>query len=424
MIRDTSAQDVVVDGHAARKRHLKTMAIAVGAVFLLLIVAMPAYNRWASTESSVPLERLRIATVERGAFVRDVGVTGRIVAAVAPTLYSAAVGTVTLRVQAGDAVEEGQVLAEIDSPDVLNELAREQANLESITAAWERQKIETRSEELKNQQTEDLAKVRLDAARREAERAEHSYDEGVMSRQEREKAHDELATAEVEYKHAVENAELAKDSLVFELRTRKLEVDRQTLLVENLQRRADELTIRSPVDGMVGNVAVAQKSAVAANVPVLTVVDLTALEVEAQIPESYADSLGLGMPAEINYGTSTYEGVIVAVSPEVQNAQVTTRVRFDGEAPQDLRQNQRVSVRIVMETRDGVLTVRRGPFLESGSGRMAYKVDGDIAWRVPIQVGSTSVNEVEIVDGLKQGDRIVISSTDAFENAETVYLTD
>lgn len=424
MIRDTSAQDVVIDSSPARRRKLKQAAIVGGVILLALIVALPAYNRWSSAEISVPLDSLRIATVERTDFVRDVGVTGRIVAAVAPTLYSTAIGTVTLEVQAGDTVEKGQVLATVDSPEVLNELAREQANLESITGAWERQKIDSRSSELQNQQAVDLAKVRLDAAKREAERARLSYDEGVMSRQEMEKSYDELATAEVEHKHAVENAVLAKESLVFELRSRKLEVDRQELLVQNLQRRADELTIRSPVNGMVGNVAVAQRSAVAANTPVLTVVDLTALEVETQIPESYADALGLGMPAEINYGTATYPGIVTAVSPEVQNAQVTTRVRFDGEVPQDLRQNQRVSVRIVMETKDDVLTVQRGPFLESGSGRMAYVVRDGLAVRTPILVGSTSVNRVEIADGLKEGDRIVISSTSAFENADTVYLSE
>ncbi|HEX7046230.1 MAG TPA: efflux RND transporter periplasmic adaptor subunit [Gammaproteobacteria bacterium] len=424
MIRDTSATDVVIDPRPARRRKIKTLAIAAGALAVIVAFAWPAYTRWASAGISVPLDRLRIATVERSDFVRDVGVTGRIVAAVSPTLYAAALGTVTLKVQAGDTVEKGEELAVIDSPEVMNELAREQANLESVQVAWERQKIETRSAELQNQQAVDLAKVRLDAAKREAERAQLSYDEGVMSRQEMEKAYDELAMAEVEYKHAVENAGLAKESLAFELRTRKLEVDQQQLLVKNLQRRADELVIRSPVDGMVGNIAVEQKATVAANAPVLTVVDLTALEVEAQIPESYADALGLGMPAEINYGTSTYPGIVTAVSPEVNNAQVTTRVRFEGDAPQDLRQNQRVSVRVVMETKDDVLTVQRGPFVESGSGRMAYVIRDGLAVRTPIQVGSTSVNKVEIVDGLKAGDRIVISSTSAFDNADTVYLTD
>jgi len=424
MIRDTSAQDVVIDARPTRLRKLKTMAIAGGALLLLLVIALPAYNRWSSAEISVPLDRLRIARVERTDFVRDVGVTGRVIAAVSPTLYASALGTVTLQVQAGDTVEKDQVLAVIDSPEVINELDREKSNLESLTVAWERQKIETRSAQLQNQQAVDLARVRYDAAKREAERAKLSYDEGVMSRQEMEKAYDELATTEVEHKHAVENATLAKDSLAFELRTARLDVDQQELLVKNLQRRSNELTIRSPVNGMVGNVAVDQKASVAANAPVLTVIDLTALEIEAQIPESYADALGLGMPAEIRYGTSTYQGIVAAVSPEVQNAQVTTRVRFDGEAPQDLRQNQRVSVRIVMETKDNVLTVQRGPFLESGSGRMAYLVRDGLAVRTPIRVGSASVNRVEIAEGLQEGDRIVISSTDSFENAETVYLTD
>lgn len=424
MIRDTSAQDVVIDTAPRRKQRIRIGAAAAAAVALALVIIVPAYQRWSSAEISVPRERLRIATVERTDFVRDVGVTGRVVAAVSPTLYASALGTVDLKVHAGDTVEKGQVLAVIDSPEVLNELAREKSSLESLSVAWERQKIETRSRQLQNQQAVDLAKVRLDAAKREADRAKLSYDEGVMSRQEMEKAFDELATADVEYKHAVENADLAKDSLAFELRTARLDVDQQQLTVKNLERRVDELTMRSPVSGMVGNVAVDQKASVAANAPVLTVVDLTALEIEAQIPESYADALGLGMPAEINYGTSKYSGLVAAVSPEVQNAQVTTRIRFDGNAPQDLRQNQRVAVRIVMETKDDVLTVQRGPFVESGSGRMAYVVRDGLAVRTPIRAGSISVNKVEIVEGLKEGDQVVISSTDGFENAETVYLTD
>lgn len=422
MIRDTSAQDKPLDTSPARIRRLKTVAIAVGALLLLLLAALPAYNRWASAEASVSLERLRIAPVERADFVRDVGVTGRIVAAVAPTLYSTAVGTVTLEVQAGDTVSKDQLLATIDSPEVINELAREQANLESIAGAWMRQKIDARVAELEHQQTLDLAGVRLDAARREAERARIAFDKGLISRQDLEKSGDELAKAEVEHEHALQSARLAGESLAFELRSRELAVDRQQLLVENLQRRADDLAIRSPVTGMVGNVAVAQRAAVTANTPILTVVDLTALEVETEIPESYADSLSPGMPADITYGNSTLPGTVAAVSPEVRNAQVSTRIRFVGEAPSDLRQNQRVSVRVVIETRADALTVQRGPFLESGSGRMAYRVEDGLARRIPIRIGSASIDRVEILDGLAPGDRIVISSTEAFDNADTVYL--
>lgn len=424
MIRDTSAQDVVIDPAPKRKRQLYTAGGGLAVLLIALLVIVPAWQRWASSDISVPLDRLRIAAVERSDFVRDVGVPGRVVAAVAPTLYAPAQGTVTLNVQAGDSVELAQPLAVIDSPEIVNELAREKSRLESLALDFERQKIENRTEQLRNKQAVDLAKVKLDAARREAERARLSFDEGIMSRQEMEKTLDELATSEVEYKHAVENTQLANDGLAFDLRTNELAVTQQQLLVDNLQRRANELTILSPVIGMVGNVATSQKAVVAPNTPLLTVVDLTAMEIEAQIPESYADALGLGMPAEITYGNSTYEGIVAAVSPEVQNAQVTARVRFAAEAPSDLRQNQRVSVRVVMETKEDVLTVQRGPFLESGSGRMAYLIEDGMARRVPIQIGSTSVNRVEIARGLEAGDRIVISSTDTFDNADTVYLTD
>lgn len=424
MIRDTSAQDVVIDPAPKRKRQLYAAGGGLAVLLIALLIIVPAWQRWASSDISVPLERLRIATVERSDFVRDVGVPGKVVAAVAPTLYSPAQGTVTLNVQAGDSIEFGLPVATIDSPEIVSELEREKSRLESLLLDFERQKIENRTEQLRNKQAVDLAKVKLDAARREADRARLSFDEGIMSQQEMEKSLDELATSEVEYEHAVENAALASDGLAFDLRTNELAVDQQEMLVGNLQRRADELTILSPVTGMVGNVATSQKAVVAPNTPLLTVVDLTAMEIEAQIPESYADALGLGMPAEITYGNSTYEGLVAAVSPEVQNAQVTARVRFADEAPQDLRQNQRVSVRIVMETKEDVLTVQRGPFLESGSGRMAYRIEDGMARRVPIQIGSTSVNRVEIARGLEAGDRIVISSTDTFDNADTVYLTD
>jgi len=151
-------------------------------------------------------------------------------------------------------------------------------------------------------------------------------------------------------------------------------------------------------------------------------VDLSQLEVQIQIPESYADGLALNMPAEITYGSSTYTGKLVAVSPEVQNNQVTGRVRFAGGEPKGLKQNQQVQVRIVMDSRDNTLMVQRGQFVDSGGGHMAYVVRDGIGTRTPISIGATSIGSVEILDGLKEGDTIIISDTSAFDSAKTVYI--
>jgi HlyD family secretion protein len=222
----------------------------------------------------------------------------------------------------------------------------------------------------------------------------------------------------------VESGGLEKEGLEFELQTRRLQLERQQLVVDDLKRRVGELEIRSPVDGMVGSVAVTQKAAVQQDAVLMTVVDLSAFEIEFRVAESYAGQIGLGMPVEITYGTKTYAGEVTSISPEVKSGEVTGRVRFKGTVPAGLRQNQRVAVRIVMDKRDGVLKVERGAFYEAGGGTVAYRVNGETAERVAIQTGAASIREIEIAGGLKEGDQIVISDTDDFKNAARVLLAD
>jgi HlyD family secretion protein len=114
---------------------------------------------------------------------------------------------------------------------------------------------------------------------------------------------------------------------------------------------------------------------------------------------------------EITYGNARYPGSIAAISPEVRNGQVTGRVRFKGEPPADLRQNQRVSVRVVLEEKADALMVDRGASYETGGGRIAYVMDGQVARRQPIRTGSTSLGKVEIVEVLTEGQSIVISGS-------------
>lgn len=420
-IRDTSATDRVVE-RPQRKWLWPAVGGGVLILALLVVVAAPSVLRWSSADASISAERLRFATVTRGSFVRDIAVPGRVVAAASPTLYAPAAGTVTFEVAPGDRVESGQLLATLDSPEAQSELSRETSTLSRVEVELDRQRIQTNQELLRARQTIDLANVTVEAAERELERMRVSMEHGVIRRLEYDQAQDALRIAQLQHAHAVEDARLQEETLRFEVQTRELEVARQRVVVGNLQRRVDELSIRSPVSGVVGNLAVEQKAAVNPNQPLLMVVDLTALEVEIQVPESYADSLGIGMPAEVNYGTQTLPGRIASVSPEVQNGQITTRVRFDGEVPGDLRQNQRVSARVLLDRRDDVLVVRRGAFLESGGGRIAYVMRDGLAVRTPITIGATSIGEVEIVSGLEEGDTLVVSSIEDFQGANTVLV--
>lgn len=397
------------------------MAVLAAAALL----AMPTLTRWFEAEMSVSRERLRTAAVTRGDLVRDVSVQGRVVAAVSPTLYATQAGTITFQVEAGDMVSAGDVLAVIDSPEVANRLEQEEATRSRRAIEVERQRIQAEQHKLATRKAVDLASVALTAARREARRADQAYATEAISQIDFEKAHDELRSAELAHEHAAADAELEAERLDFELRTLELELERQQLLVHDLRRQVDELSIRSPADGIVGNRLVEQKTAVGPNMPVLGVVDLSRFEVEAQVPESYADDLAVGMAAEVRVGRAPKAATLVAVSPEVMDGSVTVRLRFDDDAgTAGLRQNQRLTTRVLLEAKYGVLRVTRGQFLESGGGRIAYVLEGDMARRRGIEIGARSLNAVEVVAGLNVGDEIVVSGIERFEGKETVLVTD
>jgi HlyD family secretion protein len=422
-ITDTSAQDVRLAPRDPRKRRIAMVAGSV-VVVMALVVAAPWIKRWANASISVPYERVRTATVTRGDLVRDVSVQGRVVAAVSPTLYASDAGTITLHVEAGEQVIAGQVLATVHSPDLASLLQQAESSLAQREVELERQRIESRQQALEKRKAADLADVALVAARREKRRADDANERGVIPVIDYEKAQDDLRNAELAHEHAVADAELYDERLAFELRASEFEVGRQDMLVADLQRQVDELSIKSPVDGIVGDLLVDQKAAVSRDAPVLAVVDLSRFEVDAQIPESYADDLAIGMQAEILVAGRSYPGTLVAVSPEIVGNQVASRIRFDDAGPANLRQNQRLTTRIMLAEHPNVLYVQRGQFLDSGAGRIAYVVNENrVATRRQIKTGARSLSAVEVVSGLAHGETIVISNLDPFRGADTVLLT-
>lgn len=424
MIRDTSAQDRTLSAApVSRRKRIGWIAVAALAAASLLI-ALPTLGRWLGAERSVSAERLRIAEVRRGTLIRDVSVQGRIVAAVSPTLYAPVAGTVTLKTQAGSTVKQGDLLAQIDSPELDNQLERERATLQELEVEVQRQRIASERQQLISRRTAAEAEVALSAAQREMQRAEAAWSKHAIAQVEHLRAQDTLRSAEISAAHSRDDSGLEIKGVRFELQTREHQLERQRLVVADLVRRSDELAVRSPVDGIVGTVAITDRAVVAANSPLLSVVDLSRLEVELQVPESYADDLGLGMQAQIRYATTTFPGLLSSISPEVVDGQVIARVRFEGELPAGLRQNQRVSTRVLMEEKPDVLLVQRGPFVDSGGGRVAFVVNDDVAQRRAIEIGATSMTDVEILSGLAIGDRIVISGTDEFADAERILISD
>ena len=154
----------------------------------------------------------------------------------------------------------------------------------------------------------------------------------------------------------------------------------------------------------------------------MTIVDLSQYEAELNVPEFYADDLGLGLDVQITISGKSLLGKVISISPEVKNSQVAVRVSIADISDIQLRQNQRLNARIEFEKKDNVLMVKRGGFLASNAGKAAYVINDNNAQKQPISTGSQSVEFIEIISGLNAGDEIIISSTEEFDAHPAVLL--
>jgi HlyD family secretion protein len=421
MIRDTSSQDTVIARPKGRRR--LGVGAAVVAVLALAAWSLPQARHLLGTGTSVSLERLSLDDVARGPFVRDIQAEGRVVAAFSPTLFAPQAGAVTLQVHAGDSVKKGQVLATLASPDLMAKLAQELATADTLQTDTLRAKVDADEQHSALQGARENAAIDVKAAETDLARQQRAFDAGAAAGMQVDHARDALEKARIALSHAEAGLHSKDDSLKFDVQSKEQAHARQVLLVDDLKRQVGELAVRSPVDGQVGQLFVAERASVAKDVQLLTVIDLTQLEVQMQVAESFARDLAPGMPGEIAGNGQTWKARVSGISPEVVANQVAARLRFDGAMPEQLRQNQRLSVRVLLDQRPDVLSVRAGSFIDESGGQYAYVVRDGVAVKTPVRLGARSVDRVEILSGLKPGDSVVVSGAENFHAEPTVGLS-
>jgi len=422
MIRDTSAQDKLLPQGPRRGRRFAIAAAGLAGLGLLAWAA-PGLKRQLSADQSVSASRLAIATVELGQLTRDVAGDGKVVAAVSPTLYAGNAGSVSLLVQAGDAVRRDQLLARLASPELTARLAQERSNADALKSDMLRAEADARQQIAQAQSNLETSSIAHQTALNDLKRQTQAFEAGATAGMQVDLARDAVARAQVALKQAQGLVGLKDDALKFELLAKRQAYERQLMQVKELERQVEELNVRSPVDGSVGQLFVTERSTVAKDAKLLSVIDLSALEVQMQVAESFARELSAGMPGEIRGNGQSWKGVVSSISPEVVNNEVAARLRFEGQAPAQLRQNQRLSVRVLLDQREQVLSVARGSFIEESGGRYAYVLQDGQALKRAIRLGAQSLSKVEVLEGLKPGERVVISGSDAFKGAERVNVS-
>lgn len=391
---------------------------------MLGFMVQPALTQWYSSIHSIKADTLTIASVIRGDLLRDVAVSGKAVAARAPQLYSTEQGQITLLVKPGEAVSQNQIVASLESPELQATLEQQESTLEQLTISASRGELEDKEAQLALERDMNTAQSKLNVAVREMQRAEIAYKKKIISEVDWMKSQDVLADAEQDFKHAKMRVELAKARLKFESQHRQFLVQKQQLIVNELKRRRQALDIKAPIGGIVGNWLVDQKNSISANTAIMTIVDLSEYEAELSVPEFYADELGLGLVVSMKINGIDVKGDIISISPEIKGNQVAVRARIMSENLTQLRQNQRINARIEFEKKHDVLMIKRGAFLGEFAGEFAFKkVDDNTAQKIAIATGNSSVDFIELLSGVNEGDQLIVSDYQQFIDAEHINIT-
>lgn len=409
----TAGQDraVPVDGRK-RVRRLLIGAALIGLVLAAVAWVVSSAGHWSTPR--VAAERLSIATVGVAPLVRDVNAEGRVVAGASFTVVAPAAGTVLWQVQAGDTVAAGQVLGRVSSPELEARVAQERAAAASSQADWRRAQAEAASQRGAAQAQVATAQLELQSAQLLEKRQRIALDAGASSALQWEAARDQLSRARIQLEQAEAAQALKLDALRFELDARRAAYERAASQADELSRQQALLVLKAQQPGAIGQRLVGDGAAVPRDAALLTLVDLRQLDVQMQVPESLVRELVIGQGGEVMVGGRPVPVKLVAISPEVVGGEVAARLRFAGEQPAELRQNQRLSARVLLERRDAVLGVQRGPFVEQYGGRQAWVLGADgVAVRRAVELGARSIDRVEVLAGLQAGEQVVVGGLES-----------
>jgi HlyD family secretion protein len=418
----TSSMDVPRP-HVARQKRKRRLIIAAASLLGIILITV-VVSRLKPAAMSVDRAAVWVDTVKRGPMLRQVRGLGTLVPEDIRWIAAAKDGRVEkIVVRPGAHIEPDTLLVELSSPD-LQQAARD-AELKEKAAEAELTTLRaTLQRELLNQEsTSAQVHSEFQQARMEAETNDSLKKNGLIADLEYKTSiikRDELANRD-----AIEEKRLAfaRDSIEPQLAAKQAEVEQLKASAEMRMNEVENLHVRAGMTGVLQQLPVEVGQRVTPGTNIARVADPTKLKAQIKIAETQAKDIQINQPASIDTRNGIIPGHVIRVDPAVEQGTVTVDVALDGALPKGARPDLSVDGTIELERLDNVLYVGRPAFAQDGATVGVFKLasNGE-AVRMPVHFGRSSVNTIEILDGLKEGDQVILSDTSAYDSHDRIRL--
>lgn len=418
------AMDKARDPSIKRKKKIRRIALGVIGAAAILAISVAIYSL---EPAAYPVEREAIwtGTVERGEMVRRVRGPGTLVPEDVRWIPARTNGRVEeILTKPGVEVTPETVIVELANPELEQELEDAQLALSSARADLENLRAQLDSTLLEREARLTQAKADKEAARLQADADSELAEEGLIPDINFKRS--QLQADQLDEQVAIETQryEKARASIAAQLAARRAQVQQQEALYNLRLSQIDSLRVKAGITGVLQEVPVEVGQQVTPGEPLARVARPDTLMAELQIPETQAKDVTVGQTAMIDTRNGVIEGQVIRVDPAVQNGYVQVDVDLTGDLPRGARPDLSVDGTIQIERLEDVLYVDRPAYGETGSTVQLFKVvgEGDSAVRVDVGLGRSSVNTIEVVSGLEEGDEVILSDPSAWDGHDRLKL--
>jgi HlyD family secretion protein len=404
-----------------KRKRIRQLAIGGGTALLLVAITV-GLARLEPAAPSVSRASVWIDNVRQGEMLRQVRGPGTLVPREIRWIAAQSAGRVErVLVRAGAVVEPDTILAELSNPDLMREAEEARYELEAAKAELTELELNLRSEELDQKAAVASARVAYEGARlqAEAERAAGVVAELTVRRSEL--LAEQLKTSlDIE----VERLNQFGATVAAQLAARRARLAQDQNAHERVREQVEALGIRAGLGGVVQQVLIEEGEQVQLGANVARVARPDELQAELRVPETQARDVVVGQHVAVDTRNGIVDGKVIRIDPAVLEGTVQVDVELTGKLPRGARPDLSVDGTIEIERLTNAVHTGRPAYGQPNSTITLFKVveEGDYAVRVPVELGRTSVNAVEIVQGLLPGDEVILSDTSAWDDNDRIRL--
>ncbi len=408
---------------AKRKKRIVFAGIAVvvlAGITILLLRLGPA-------APTVERNLVWIDTVKQGQMLRQVRGLGTLVPEEIRWIAARTQGRVDkIVLRPGAPVEVGTVILELANPDVEQAAVNADSQLQAAEAELTSLRVTLQSGVLQSESNAAAARSEFEQHRLSAAVNDQLFKDGLLSRLDWEQSKVRAEQAKTRHEIEQKRYKFAQDTVEPQLAVKQAEVDRYRAVAKLRRDELEALKVRSSMKGVLQILppGIDVGAQVQPGTNLARVADPSKLKAEIRVAETQARDVQIGQLAVIDTRNGTVEGKVSRIDPSVQNGTVTVDVLLDGELPRGSRPDLSVDGTIELERLANVVYVGRPAFGQERSAVGIFKLDTDgvYAHRTQVKLGRSSVNTIEIVEGLRPGDRVILSDMSQWDSNQRIKI--